>query len=402
MQRVLSGRRARVLYFHDPVDPYSHLTAQALLRLIPAYAVDWVPYLVGPPEASAAPDATRLWHYGLRDAARLAQAHGLSFPTGPRPDGAYPLPAFAGTLATLKDAQAFAQCACDEGLRLWSEGLRAALDPSAADTLTAEGNGVRRRLGHYLGGTFWFEGEWFWGVDRLPYLEQRLAFARRGAAPVFQFLSEPQAPVAHNRPGRLEFFLSFRSPYTYIAAARAAALAERLGVELVRRPVLPMVMRGLPVPLAKRLYILRDTKREAQRWGLPFGDVCDPVGKGVERAMAVWHYAEAQGHGQTCVESVLRGVFAEGLDAASDQGLRRMAERAHVPWEQAEAALGRDAWRAEVERNRQAMFDAGLWGVPSFRLNGGAAHWGQDRLWAIAQDHLGFQAALTTQQGATR
>lgn len=39
-----------------------------------------------------------------------------------------------------------------------------------------------------------------------------------------------------------------------------------------------MIMRGLPVPRAKRLYIVRNTKREAEALGLPFGPIADPVG----------------------------------------------------------------------------------------------------------------------------
>ena len=49
-------------------------------------------------------------------------------------------------------------------------------------------------------------------------------------------------------------------------------------------------------------------------------------------------------------------------------------------------------WQAILEENRQAMYKAGLWGVPSFRLldnNSGEpvlALWGQDRLWMIARE----------------
>jgi 2-hydroxychromene-2-carboxylate isomerase len=44
-----------------------------------------------------------------------------------------------------------------------------------------------------------------------------------------------------------------------------------------------------------------------------------------------------------------------------------------------------------VEENRLSMYDAGLWGVPSFRLlneNGEQvlALWGQDRLWLFARE----------------
>ena len=40
----------------------------------------------------------------------------------------------------------------------------------------------------------------------------------------------------------------------------------------------------------------------------------------------------------------------------------------------------------KAEANRAAMLDAGLWGVPSFRVNDRPAHWGQDRLWTVEAD----------------
>jgi 2-hydroxychromene-2-carboxylate isomerase len=39
-----------------------------------------------------------------------------------------------------------------------------------------------------------------------------------------------------------------------------------------------------------------------------------------------------------------------------------------------------------AEANREELFGLGLWGVPSFRVNGNDAHWGQDRLWVIEQE----------------
>ena len=50
--------------------------------------------------------------------------------------------------------------------------------PLVSDTLAAEqretGRREREALGHYLGGTLYYAGEWYWGIDRLPYLEERL------------------------------------------------------------------------------------------------------------------------------------------------------------------------------------------------------------------------------------
>jgi 2-hydroxychromene-2-carboxylate isomerase len=147
-----------------------------------------------------------------------------------------------------------------------------------------------------------------------------------------------------------------------------------------------MVMRGLPVPRNKRAYIARDAAREAFVRGIPFGRLNDPVGRPTERGLALMPLAESLGRGEDYVLSFMHGVWAQGLDAGSDRGLRTIAERADLPWEQCRQALQDEAWRTTAEANRQALFDLGLWGVPSFRVHDTAV-WGQDRLWAL-QDAL--------------
>ena len=164
----------------------------------------------------------------------------------------------------------------------------------------------------------------------------------------------------------LEFYPSLRSPYTYIAMERVYALARRYPVELVLRPVLPMVMRGLPVPRTKQLYIALDTKREAEDAGLAFGRVCDPVGRPVERAFSLYPWARERGRAAELLLSFARAAFAEGIDTGSDAGLRFVVERAGLDWDEARERLATDAWRDELEANREALFALGLWGVPSF------------------------------------
>jgi 2-hydroxychromene-2-carboxylate isomerase len=153
-----------------------------------------------------------------------------------------------------------------------------------------------------------------------------------------------------------------------------------------------MVMRGLPVPLAKRLYILRDAKREAKRLGIDFGRVVDPVGKPVEQGLALLYAAVSMGKGAQLLESFLQGVFAQGIDAGSTQGLQHIAARAGLQEREVNAALSSDAWRVEAEGNRADMFARGVWGVPAFRVNERPALWGQDRLWMLEED---LRSALT-------
>jgi len=70
-----------------------------------------------------------------------------------------------------------------------------------------------------------------------------------------------------------------------------------------------------------------------------------------------------------------------------------VARRAGLTDDQVAAALSDDSWCAAAEANRAALFDAGLWGAPTCRVNGGVASWGQDRLWALEDDLVRSQVA---------
>ncbi len=400
LRRRLGGGPAIVHYFHQSDDPYSHLLLQALPAFAQSYDVRLQPHLVPPPTDAAAPDRARLEAWSRRDAGSLAAAIGLEFSdTGRQPDAALTHAANRALAAAFRansnfDSAVLAATAASRAL--WGgdtaalTALPAASEAELAATLDA-GAALRAKLGHYLGATLFFESEWYWGVDRLWLLEQRLREAglarSRDERPV---VPVPRVECRHrptngHRP-ELHFFCSLRSPYTYLAVARVLRLADRYGAELRLRFVLPMVMRGLPVPRDKRLYILRDAKREAETLGLPFGRIVDPVGQPTERGLAVLHRAVAAGRGPEFLESFMRGVWADGLDAGSDGGLGTIATRAGLDAAFVKAALEDSSWRAVAQANREEMLALGLWGVPSFRVDAHPARWGQDRLWQIERD----------------
>ena len=72
-------RRAEVLYFHQPDDPYSQLTAQILTDLQARYDIDIKVMLVDAPSDDMAPERAALENYSRRDAAAIARFHGLQF-----------------------------------------------------------------------------------------------------------------------------------------------------------------------------------------------------------------------------------------------------------------------------------------------------------------------------------
>lgn len=394
--RLTQGKAHQVHYFHQVDDPYSALAAACLPRLLERYDINITAHVVGPPSDGAAPERDKLIAYSRKDAQLLAKHWGLKF----HDSGAQPAPhdvmlATRLLAASIRDGR-FVEVAGQLSSDLWHHPEKLAdrssrIELADASRHLAKSNALRQRLGHYLGATFFYGGEWYWGIDRLHHLEERLqalGVQRPGTAGLmFAPRANLQKPLQVTVPTVIDFYVSLRSPYSAIVASRVFELGRRTGAKVRLRFVLPMVMRGLPVPRNKRLYISRDAAREAWVRGIAFGRLNDPVGKPTERGLALIPFAEHAGKAEGYMLSFMRGVWAEGIDAGSDRGLRKIVERAGLDWGQARLALKDEGWRKTAEQNRTDMFSLGLWGVPSFHV-GDVAVWGQDRLWAVEDELL--------------
>ena len=397
MKRRVSGRSHQVVYFYQIDDPYSHLLVQALARVRSSYDIDLQLRIVPPPADDAAPERTALEDYSRRDAAAIAPFYDLQFDDpGNQPTAENCQLAERALVATGNRVSAAAEI----GAALWAgDSQTLSKLPLVSDTLAAEqqetGRREREALGHYLGGTLYYAGEWYWGVDRLPYLEERLIQAglqRSGHRQVVQFQSRP---ASMSKPAQrrlmLEFYPSIRSPYSYISMPETLVLPDHYPVDLIVRPVLPMVMRDLPVPAVKGRYILRDTKREADRIGVPFGHIFDPVGDPVRRCYSLFAMADEAGKGGELLSAFCKMAWSEGIDVGSDQGIKLVVERAGLDWSAASEVLDNTDWEGPMEENRLQMMTSGLWGVPSYRLLDDKGRevfscWGRDRIWLLAHE----------------
>lgn len=397
-RRVMGGAHT-VTYYHRIDDPYAHLLVQALPRFLDAHDVDFRHRLVPAPEADTAPEPELLEAWSLADSVELARYYDVDLDAGARSPSDTLVARAGAILAAIGDSRDFIAAAAEVGRALWAGddkalgalgGKHGTVEDGALAQALAGGAAELTERGHYFGATLHYAGEWYWGIERLRYLEERLAalgLARPGA-PEHGIALRPAAELPADELGgpgaevTLDFYISFRSPYTYLSMNRVLDLAARYPLRLKVKPVLPMLMRGLPVPKRKALYILGDAAREARRLGIPFGNWADPLGPGVERCMALFPYAEREGRVEAYLRSIYDGVWTEALDAASDRGLRAMVERAGLDWAVAEPLLGDESWREWAERNRAELTEAGHWGVPSFVL-GPYAAWGQDRLWIV-------------------
>ena len=392
-------QRRHATFFFDPGDPYGYLLVQKLPALQTRYGLESELVVVSPPRAEVRPGAEQNDVYAMRDARLLSQHYDLSFPSDP----VLPPPGLVAQAQAvlLRPRSASAQLAAARAIgdALWrgDATMLAALDAELGSVSARDVPGflrvndsILRDRGHYQGGMLRYRGVWYWGVDRLCHLEARLRREGRDTEPgtgdLLAMRPSTLRPAVRERAETLICYVSVRSPYSYIGLERAAQLTLGHAVDLDVRPVLPMRMLGVPVPRVTELYIARDAAREATRHGVPFGRICDPLGAGVERTMAVYVHAREQGRAVEYMRSVLRAVWAEGHDMASDRGLAHAVESAGMSWRRARTALADPRWREVVSGHRAELDALGLWGVPSFQL-GTLAVWGQDRV-PILEDIL--------------
>jgi 2-hydroxychromene-2-carboxylate isomerase len=397
-----------VEYFHQVSDGYSHLSAQILERFAVRYRVEVKCFVVDEPVGANAPEPDLLLSLSRYDAHQVAGHYGLDFPEHTEPLDSDMAQQATNILAAL-DNQQFISNVAEVSSAMWAsntkqlqqlgESLGTCTDDESAEAL-ASGNARRAQLKHYSGGMFYYGGEWYWGVDRLYHLEQRLAElgldTQRNKPLLIPRPPLQQGPLKDDGRLTLEIYPSLRSPYTAIAFDQTVALANTLGVKLSVRPVLPMVMRGVPATREKGMYILFDTGREGRAVGAPFGPCADPIGAPARKAYSLLHYAREQGKLIEFFSAFLQCAWVDAINTNTDKGMQVAVQRAGLDWQQAKQLIGNTGWEEELETNRKAMYEMGLWGVPSYRLldeNGQSLLqlWGQDRLWLVSrkiQEHL--------------
>ncbi|XOV84893.1 MAG: DsbA family protein [bacterium] len=397
--REKQGTPPTVYYFHQVDDPYSHLAVQKLDQLKSRYALAFQPYLVTKPEAAYQGSAAHFDQWALRDAQNIASDYGTVFSPTLSAPAAEDVTSANRILAAHLEADSFAQVATDLGNTLWqmrgldtTAHLGNGADPG--ETAVRQGNTTRRALGHYQGAMFYFDGEWFWGVDRIRLLEQRLieeGYDQLSGPPC---VPEPTPLAVHGKNLEgivLEYFPSLRSPYTAIGHQRVLDLVKNSGVAVKVRPVMPMMMRGIPAPRAKQRYIITDAAREGRAHGVPFGRIVDPFGEPVRRAFALFPSADEIGFGMEFVTAYLDAAWFKGIDITREQGLKQVVENAGLEWQKLTDSSQDDRWQSILESNLQVLTQENLWGVPSFRVLGGNSNepyacWGQDRIWRIANE----------------
>jgi len=397
--RKKEDRPHEVFYFHELLDPYSHITAQLINKFRAEYSVELVPMVVNEPPSKTVHEPSMYRKYCLTDAIRIAPFYGVEFPRDKLPNEK--VVSLAQRILCSLETEEFISRIAEISTLIWS-GNETALEAlinkktmSEEEILPIITNNELKRDGveAYMGSTFSYEGELYWGVDRLDHLEHRLEDLGLKKNVDTNYVSERKRTNTSDIPNHsnieLEFYPSLNSPYTSISLERIKQLQSNYPIKIITKPVLPMLMRDMTIPRYKARYIFRDTAREAKKYEVPFGKVISPLGKPAERAYSLFPWIDQQGQGFEYICRLMISSFRKAEDIGVKSYLKELIEDLGLDWQEAQKHLDTDNWKDVLEKNRLIMYEGNSWGVPTFRLVDGdktVTTWGQDRIWLIEEE----------------
>ncbi len=182
----------------------------------------------------------------------------------------------------------------------------------------------------------------------------------------------------------LELYWDFSSPFAYLGSTQAEALAARTGATLIWRPMLlGAVFKAIGIadaPIltwseAKRTYYFKDLTRWAAHWGVPF-NFPSRFPMVTVKPLRVW-LALPEERRSAFLHKTFRAYWGEGSDISDEATLRALiGEGADEVMARCATPEVKDALFAATKR----ALDAGVFGAPTWVVDGKELFWGQDRI----------------------
>lgn len=409
--------------------PYAYLASQQAPRL--GLSIDWRPMLLGGvfrgigagdgPMATLSPQKAR---HNLQDMQRWAEIFDVPF----RMPAAHPmrtvralrillgLPASRWPAAIPAIYAAYWQRGEDvtrddvivDALRAAgtsADDIASALERADSDEIKAE---LRHRTDEAIGLGVFGAPAWvlrrstgpvlLWGQDRLDFVRAVLdGWDPDATSPPGGPRGVPAEPAA---PGAtLDVYFDVASPFAYLALTQLPSLARATGVTPRLVPILlgalfrEIGQADVPwfaMPVAKQRYVGLDMARWARWWGVPF----EQPRTFPQRTVAAQRLCLlATDHGADTAmrfaHALARAMWAEGRDLQDPAVLGELLARAGLPASWVERTQDPEL-KARLVATTASARDAGVFGVPTFVVNGRHLFWGQDRLSLVARALAGW------------
>lgn len=185
----------------------------------------------------------------------------------------------------------------------------------------------------------------------------------------------------------IDTYFSLASPWSFLGHAPVSAVAERHGATLAFFPVAlgPVFAQTGGLPLAQRApERQRYRLMELQRWRVKRGVDFHiqprfwPFDAGLADRTVI--AALAAGHSvNALLPRLFCGVWQRQENLADPLELSRLVDETGLPGADLVAAAGTQSIRDAYDANRERALAAGVFGAPSYVLDG-EVFWGQDRV----------------------
>lgn len=183
----------------------------------------------------------------------------------------------------------------------------------------------------------------------------------------------------------IDFWFSIGNTYSYLSVMRLGRVAVETGIEFVWRPfnVREIMVAQNNIPFAnkpvKAAYMWRDVARRSDKYGLaPKLPAPYPI-PDLPLANQVALLGMREGWGMEYTIETYRLWFEEGLVAGAEPNLSRSLRVARQNPEDAIVRASADAAAAALAEQTRAAMTLGIFGSPTFVIDG-EVFWGDDRM----------------------
>jgi 2-hydroxychromene-2-carboxylate isomerase len=192
----------------------------------------------------------------------------------------------------------------------------------------------------------------------------------------------------------LDFWFDYSCPYAYLASTQVQGLAARTGAGLSWRPMLlggVFAANGTPQKLfatlspAKAAHNARDLERWAELFAVP---LTMPAGHPL-RTVEALRATLVSGVDPRVVHGFYRAYWVLGRAPSDEATMRDVLSAAGHDAGAVLARIAEPAVKEDLRRRTDQAIALGIFGAPSYVVDGSRMYWGQDRMVLVERDLRG-------------
>lgn len=185
---------------------------------------------------------------------------------------------------------------------------------------------------------------------------------------------------------QFDFWFSIGSTYTYLTVNRLAEVARDSGVRATWRPfsvrALMQEMNNIPFAgkPAKEKYMWRDLQRRAEKYGIALQVPFDYPLKHFDLANRIAILAQQEGWCEDYVRTTYHHWVQEGLQAGGEANIATSLAQLGQSIDRVLKLANSDATEKAYQSATSEARSLGIFGSPTFVVDGRELFWGDDRL----------------------